>query len=78
MGKKTPRTRRRRSRARVHAADDRERRNLQLVTDDWLEDLRRQAGLRPRLRLLSRRPYPAAGAVTEATPPAGPSPSGVA
>lgn len=78
MGKDRPRARRRRGRARVNAKDDRERRHLHLVTDDWLEDLRSQAGLRPRLRLLTGRPRPTAGAATDATPHAGPSPSGMA
>jgi hypothetical protein len=78
MAKDRPRSRRRRSRARVLAADDRERRHLRLVTDDWLKDLGGQAGLRPRLRLLAGRRRPIASAGTEAAPHAGPSPSGVA
>lgn len=77
MANNMPRTRRRRTRARVHAADDRERQHLQLVTDDRLEDLRTQAGPGPRLRLLPGCLPPSAGAATEATPHAGPSPSGM-
>ena len=46
------------------------------MTDDWLEDLRGQAGLRRRLRLLPGRLRPTVGTATDATPEAGPAPSG--